>query len=54
MTQQNFPNNPNPFYSVFCWALRKTAEEVAEVIEDGEHSEEIDIQLAALLALAED
>ena len=40
-------------FSPFAWALRNDAETVAEAIQD-ETREEWQIQLAALLALAED
>ncbi len=50
---QNFPNNKNTNMSFFAWALRNDSATVAnEVLECV--TEECKIQLAALLALAED
>ncbi len=53
MTTQNFPNNYDVSRSIFAWALRSDAEDVAEAIEwTGEKTED-GIQLQALLAMAE-
>jgi len=54
MTTQNFPNCSNPNNSIFAWALRADAEDVAEAIVFSiTASEESRIQLQALLAMAE-
>jgi len=53
MTTQNFPQNYDLHKTMFAWALRSDAEDVAEAIEwTGEKTED-GIQLQALLAMAE-
>lgn len=53
MTTQNFPKNYDVSKSMFAWALRAHAEDVAEAFEYTEKETESGIQLQALLAMAE-
>jgi len=53
MTTQNFPKCSDPNRSMFAWALRADAEDVAEAFEYTEKETESGIQLQALLAMAE-
>lgn len=53
MTTQNFPKCHDVNRSMFAWALRSDAEDVAEAIEYTEPDTESGIQLSALLAMVE-